>query len=454
MKFVLKRTRKWIWLLQSLIVRYKKQIIIGFSVGVFAVVIGWRALPNVQATFFPKNRVVGIVGSYQPTKLPLAIQNLVSFGFTYIDEQGDVQPLLATKWEISQDGKRYFFHLAPDQYWHNGEPLTAFDVNYNFRDVVIAPADRYTLKVELEEPFVPLPNLLSRPLFKPGLVGLGEYQVVRLELNGDVVERLLLHPVDNPTTPANERMGKETIEFKFFPHLEDAVLAFQLGEIDYLENIPSPEMFTGYPNVTISEKVQYDRFLALFYNTQKEMLRTKEARQALSFAAPTLEGRKAYSPIPETSWTFNGNVKEYKHNMEQAKTLFEKAPIATNSPSLELTTFPENLKFAEEIAAQWKELGVETTVKVTQAFPSDFDVLLGVQEIPPDPDQYTLWHSTQETNITHYNNQRVDKLLEEGRKKTDKEERITIYRDFQRYLVDDAPAHFLLHPTVYTISRK
>src|SRR3989338_7270453 len=129
MKFVLKQTRKWSWLLQSLIIRYKKQIIVGFSVGVLAVIVGWRVLSSTQAMISPQKRIVGIIGSYEPTKLPLSIQNLISHGFTYIDEQGDAQPLLAEKWEISPDGKRYFFHLAQNLYWHDGEQLTAFDVN-------------------------------------------------------------------------------------------------------------------------------------------------------------------------------------------------------------------------------------------------------------------------------------------------------------------------------------
>ena len=75
------------------------------------------------------------------------------------------------------------------------------------------------------------------------------------------------------------------------------------------------------------------------------------------------------------------------------------------------------------------------------------------QEIPADPDQYTLWHSTQSTNITGYNSPKIDKLLEDGRKISDKEERKAIYLDFQRFLVEDTPAAFLFHPTVYTIIR-
>lgn len=449
-----KRLRSYFWLIQSMLSRYKKAIIVAFFVGIAAVLGIWQFLPEVQSIFFPSQKVIGVVGSYEPGKLPLYIQRLVSAGFTLVNQQGLPEPLLATSWEVDPDGKRYFFHLKPNQYWHDGTEFTAFDVNYNFEDVVISPADRHTLKVELEEPFAPLPNHLARPLFKPGLVGLGPYQVVRLELNGDIVKHLVLKPYDDPGTQSDEREGKSTLDMKFYPTVNDAYLAFQLGEVDILENLPNVDHFKNFPNVTITPKVQYDRFMGIFFNNKNELLKEKELRQALSFASPQTEGTDALSPISVTSWAFNANIKEYKHNMDQAKTLFDKAGVATSSPTLELATFSDYLPIAEDIARNWKELGVTTNVKVVQAFPSEFDVLLGVQEIQSDPDQYPLWHSTQITNVTHYNNPKIDKLLEEGRKKNGRDERLSIYRDFQKYLVEDDPVHFLIHPTVYTVTRK
>ena len=148
-------------------------------------------------------------------------------------------------------------------------------------------------------------------------------------------------------------------------------------------------------------------------------------------------------------------MKEYKFNIELAKSLLGKAEISTDSPQLELSTFPENYSLAQKISESWKAIGVNALIKVVLAFPPDYDVILGTQEIPADPDQYALWHSTQETtNITHYNNPKIDKLLEEGRKEKDKDQRQQIYREFQRYIIDDAPVRFLIHPSVYTIRRK
>ncbi|MFA5795842.1 MAG: hypothetical protein WC885_01540, partial [Candidatus Shapirobacteria bacterium] len=74
--------------------------------------------------------------------------------------------------------------------------------------------------------------------------------------------------------------------------------------------------------------------------------------------------------------------------------------------------------------------------------------------IPADPDQYTFWHSTQEkTNITHLNNSRIDKLLEEGRLTFNLQDRKKIYLDFQKFLLEESPVIFISYPTIYSVSR-
>jgi peptide/nickel transport system substrate-binding protein len=74
--------------------------------------------------------------------------------------------------------------------------------------------------------------------------------------------------------------------------------------------------------------------------------------------------------------------------------------------------------------------------------------------MPKDPDQYMLWHSSQQNNISNYKNLRIDKLLEDGRQTQDQDQRVKLYEDFQKYLLDDPPATFLYFPYVYDIKRK
>ena len=48
----------------------------------------------------------------------------------------EVEPSLATSWEISEDGLRWTFHLREDVVWSDGEPFTAADVVFTFERLV------------------------------------------------------------------------------------------------------------------------------------------------------------------------------------------------------------------------------------------------------------------------------------------------------------------------------
>ena len=82
-------------------------------------------------------------------------------------------------------------------------------------------------------------------------------------------------------------------------------------------------------------------------------------------------------------------------------------------------------------------------------------MLLTLWNPPIDPDQYYFWHSTQTNqNITNLKNVKIDKLLEDGRKVTNIEQRKQIYVDLQKVIADEVPAIFLYYPYSYTVSRK
>ena len=120
-----------------------------------------------------------------------------------------------------------------------------------------------------------------------------------------------------------------------------------------------------------------------------------------------------------------------------------------------LSTLPNLLKTAEKIKRDWEEAGIVCEVQVVTDIPENFQVFLATVDIPKDPDQYSLWHSTQTTtNISNFKNARIDKLLEDGRTELDQETRKKIYIDFQRFLVEDVPTAFLYHTNLYSVTRK
>ena len=149
-------------------------------------------------------------------------------------------------------------------------------------------------------------------------------------------------------------------------------------------------------------------------------------------------------------------MKTYGYDVSRAKELIEELESELKDGlNIKLVSAPVLLPVAEKIAGFWQEIGVDAVVQVSSVIPSEFQAYLAIFEIPIDPDQYSMWHSTQKgTNITHYTDPRIDKLLEDGRSELEIEERRKIYLDFQRFLVEDSPAAFLYHPATYTITRR
>ena len=48
----------------------------------------------------------------------------------------EVEPELAERWERSEDGLTWTFHLRRDVTWHDGEPFTAHDVDFTFNRII------------------------------------------------------------------------------------------------------------------------------------------------------------------------------------------------------------------------------------------------------------------------------------------------------------------------------
>jgi peptide/nickel transport system substrate-binding protein len=236
-------------------------------------------------------------------------------------------------------------------------------------------------------------------------------------------------------------------------------LAFELGDVDQIIGILDPSPFSSWPKVKIDKTSNTGEYVAVFFDTQDKTLSDKNLRQALSYAINkgALGGERAISPISIDSWAYNPQVKPYDYDPVKAKQMVEdyETSAKTGSLSITLTTPPILLTQAESISKDWQAIGVNVSLQVISNVPSDYQAFLAIFDIPNDPDQYSIWHSTQTaTNITHYQNPRIDKLLEDGRSTISIEDRKQIYLDFQRFLVEDSPAAFLYYPTNYTISRK
>jgi len=400
-----------------------------------------------EKIFVPTERI-GIVGRFTLEDLPLFIQNQLSLGLTTIDEKGLPKNGISSSWEEKDGGKTWIFRLDDNYYWQDGSKVTSKDINYQFEGVVVKKPDLSTIEFDLKDPYSPFPVIVSKPVFKKGLLGAGEFKATKIIFAGQYIKEILI----------THRSENKRILYRFYPTEDTVITAFKLGEIDKIKNLYKPP--TSEKNMRIEESPADDRFVAIFFNIKDPVLggeNSKILRQALAYAIDkqALGKYRATSPIMPNSWAYNPLTKPYDYSTQRAKELIDNLPSQIKSNLvIKLVTIPTLLEKAKIVSNYWEAVGIKTKIQVSSNPPSDYQALMAIQVVSPDPDQYGLWHSTQTgTNISGYQDFRIDKLLEDGRKTLNLEERKKIYLDFQRFLVEDSPAIFLYIPEMYSVVR-
>lgn len=431
--------------------RFKGIIIIG---GIFGAILFSLFLFVTPAFFSARTDRIGVTGRYYSNNLPLSITSLMSEGLTKINEKGIVEPALAESWETPDKGKTWIFTLNQNNNWQDGTQITSDTISYDFADVEIERPDGRTIVFKLDQPFSPFPSVVSAPLFKQGLLGMKEWRVKNITVTAGFIQRLEL---------INDQ--KNTKLFRFYPTIERTKLAYKLGEVNIIEQIQDPLPFSDWQTATVTPHTEMNQVVTIFFNTQDTVLSEKSIRQALAYAidkealvgnAKGAVGKRSTGSIPESSWAYNPQVKRYDFDQDRARELIDDLPKEVKENlNIKLMTTPLLLSTAEKIVNDWRAIGIPATVQISTVNPTEYQAFLTVYEIPRDPDQYSTWHSTQEsTNISHFSSPRIDKLLEDGRILIDIEERRKVYLDFQRFLLEDLPAVFLYYPNYYTVVRK
>ena len=440
--------RKPFWILKSFLKKQKAIILTATALGIFIFLFFQNLLPLIPKPT-PKLKI-GLVGQYTISTLPASISQTISRGLTKLDQTGQIEPDMAQSWEILEEDTLYRLFLKPDIIWNDGSLLESSDITLEIPNVKISYPDEQIIEFKLKEPFAPFLSVLSQPIFKNQTISAGNYIIRKAKYQGPYLKSLEL--IGN----------QDKLTYRFYPSNQAAWLGFRLGEVDQLQNlIVNPLTDKWRSKLDLIESVNHQQYLAVIFNLKDNHLSTKPLRQALAYAIKEKSGSKetrALSPISPNSWAYNSKVKPYKYSPTQARELFdnfEEEASVSGKLTIKLGTSQSFLSLAESIANSWEEvLPVDIEVKIINSIEPDFQALLIAQEIPLDPDQHALWHSTQEANISNYSDLKVDKLLEDGRQEMDQNTRLEIYQDFQRFIVEDSPAIFLSHPTTYTISRK
>jgi peptide/nickel transport system substrate-binding protein len=180
-------------------------------------------------------------------------------------------------------------------------------------------------------------------------------------------------------------------------------------------------------------------------------------------------GREATGPYKPGTWVYNPNVRTYPYDPARARKLLAEAGWTTKNADGLLVkdgqpfTFDlmisqgsdEGRKTAEIIQAQLREIGIGVELRVLEwavllkehIKKRTFAAALLAWGVGLDPDQYSIWHSSQvgpdEFNFVSYKNAEVDALLVRGRRTCQQSERKKIYDRIQEILADEQPLVFL-----------
>lgn len=447
------RRRYLFWLIKAYLKKWGKIIIFSFFIGLTIFFLLLRISPMILR-FIPleKKVVVGMTGPVTIETIPTEIVDKLSRGLTKVEKDGVVKPDLASSWDIEENGKTYIFYLRKDVSFSDGTSFTTKDITYQFSDVQISKPDDYTIIFTLKDAYAPFPVTVAKPILRRGYIGTGEYKINNIELNGTFIRSLQLVSTKNRFKIEN---------YIFYDTNEALKVAFAMGELTRAVGLTDASVknanLTTFPNVTSERIINDKRLVTLFFNTEDSVISDKKLRNSLTYALPDTfsDGQRVHHPYAPSTWYYNTELTR-SQDFDHAKLLLTssiESASASAQPELTVKTLAKYKKTAEEIADAWEKIGVTLTIEEVTKVPEEFQLYLGDFNLPRDPDQYTIWHSGQSNNITKLKNLRIDKLLEDGRKTPNQEERLKIYLDFQKYLLDESPAAFLYIPYEFELIR-
>ena len=434
-------------------------------------------------------------------------------GLTKIDRHGRAIPDLASSWSITDD-KIYTFQLREDQYWHDGQPVTADDVIFTVSilqnpDVVDIPnlsilwstvtAEKisdYAVRFTLAEPspfldytaigLLPVHlygNLPATELATHALNGIpiGSGPMMVEEMAADHI-RLKPNPFYSEATPY-----LSALEFHFYPDHPSMLTGYLAGEIDGISRILPSEfpLAAEQEDLALLSAVQA-RYVSVVLNLKSSnvpFFADKAVRQALYYGinreqliekVAAGQGVVAHTSLLPENWAYNANTPHYDYNPDQAKALLDAAGWKdTNGDEVRekdgqilqfLLYAPDDAfqtALIQQITLDWQAIGVRavatpvTFVSLMSDFlvPRNYDAALITFDIPGDPDQYWLWHSSQSAeggfNYAGWENKDVDELLQQARAITNEEQRRALYWRFQEIFAEEVPSLPLFYP-VYT----
>lgn len=319
-------------------------------------------------------------------------------------------------------------------------------------------------------------------------IGSGMYTLETWETG----QRIML--VRNPTYWGRKVKGWpyfDKITYTIIPNENTAFQVLSRGDLDFMSM--QPELFMRRAN-TPKFKAQFNRFAYsrpaynyIGWNLRKPMFSDKQTRLALTmFLDRELICNEIYygqaivvsSQFMPGSPEHNNSLNPVPYDPEKAKQLLLEAGWKDSNGDgildrngiafmFEVATTNQN-PLAEKILTIFKEelarAGITLIIRpmewaslLERVDKREFDAILMGWSMPPDPDPYQVWHSSQAesgSNYIGFINEESDRLIEAARVSFNRQERIALYHRFQEILHEEQPYLFLLAPKVLAAGDK
>lgn len=315
----------------------------------------------------------------QTDQTATAVNSLVSEGLARQGKDGRPEPGLAEKWDVSEDGLKWTFHLREGIKWSDGELITADDFKFAWlraldaktaseyaymlypikgaqaynegkgkkEDVGINVIDSKTLEVLLEKPTAYFDSLTAYVTYSPIREKFFMEKEKDFALEANTMEYSGPYKIESWRHDSNFILVKnenywnkdnikiDTIEIILIPDQMAELNAFNNGEADLIRlNAEQYQKYEKDPRVKVfkNNSVWY-----LEYNLDDKFLSNKKIRQAITMAVDKEEltktvikgtGEAAYGLVPTD---FPGESKTFReesedtfphYNPEEAKKLF------------------------------------------------------------------------------------------------------------------------------------
>jgi peptide/nickel transport system substrate-binding protein len=341
------------------------------------------------------------VSSLDPHHVPGSIignriYHMIFDQLTRTDAQGQVQPMLATAWE-NTDETTWVFTLRSDVTFHDGTTMTAEDVAFSLNRLLFSDRESFirasflpyitsveatgdlevTITTPNVDPLLPLrlasPNAVVMPqayaeatgfdALQTAPIGAGPYRVVESTPG----ERLVLERHDDYWMGVADA---ESVIVRVIPETATRVAALQAGEVDFITTV-SPDLIDqidGADNLRIDTASVYN-FMLIYFNTNQGVTANPDIRRALSLAidreaiAEALWGGRVrvmndyYLP---GEFGYDAERPIFAYDPEQAMELLTQAGY--NGEVLEFTPpsayYTNGRLVTDAIAEMWRAVGV------------------------------------------------------------------------------------------------